>query len=51
MSRRRRRSRLNDVALDALVFAWILRGAWRVSRGRLPWQAAVAGKHGKGPHS
>ena len=39
---------MNELTLDALAFAWILRGAWRVSRGRPPWRAAVAGKQGKG---
>jgi hypothetical protein len=49
---RRRRSRLDDLTLDALALAWLVRGAWRVSRGRLPWRPAhAAGKQGKGPES
>jgi len=51
MPRRRRRSRLDALTLDALALAWLLRGAWRVSRGRPPWRAAVAGKHAKGRES
>ena len=38
--RRRRRSPLQNVALDALTLFWVARGLWRVSRGRVPWKGA-----------
>ncbi len=50
MPHRRRRSRFDELALNTLALGWLLRGAWRVSRGRPPWRAAVAGKQGKGSH-
>lgn len=42
MSRRRRRGRQFDgTALNLFTVAWLCRAAWRVWRGRAPWQAAV----------
>jgi hypothetical protein len=40
--RQRRRSRIDDIALDVLAAAWLVRGAWRVRRGRLPWQPKLS---------
>jgi hypothetical protein len=34
----RRHSRFDDIAVNVLAAAWLARGAWRVHRGRLPWQ-------------
>ena len=30
--------RLENSLLNVMALAWIGRGAWRVSRGRLPWR-------------
>jgi hypothetical protein len=35
---RRRRSRLDDAALNVIAAAWIGRGMWRIWRGRAPWR-------------
>jgi hypothetical protein len=41
MARRtHRRSRFDDTILNAMTFAWLGRGLWRVSRGRAPWRKA-----------
>ena len=37
---RHRSSRLDDVILNAMAFAWVGRGLWRVTRGRAPWHGA-----------
>jgi hypothetical protein len=36
--RQRSHSRFDDIALDVLAAAWLVRGAWRVRQGRMPWQ-------------
>jgi hypothetical protein len=37
--RRHAKARLDDVVLNAMVCAWLGRGAWRIYRGRAPWRA------------
>ena len=40
MRRRRRRRRwFDDTALSLFTLVWLCRAAWRVWRGRAPWQA------------
>ncbi len=39
MRRHAKKARLDDVVLNAMVFAWLGRGAWRIYRGRAPWRA------------
>jgi hypothetical protein len=35
----RRRSRLDDAVINVLALAWVGRGLWRISHGRVPWRA------------